>query len=271
VKLLLCRHLWGVDEPWETFFPTLKPKGYGAVDAALWDEASDSRLEDELQKNGLQFVAMVYSMGESVAEHLRCYEGVYKRALALKPLRIYAHAGKDSFTEAQQNEFFSAALSIDPRVAFETHRGRILYNPWTTARLMEKFPQLRLNSDLSHWACISESLLEGKGEQAILKEAAERTDHLHARVGHEQGPQVSDPRLEMWKAQRDAHEGWWDQIWESQKRRGMEFSTLTPEFGPPPYQPINPISGQVDVNLAEICDWQAQRQKERFQRRGFSS
>ena len=269
MKLLLCRHLWGVEEPWEAFFAGLKAKGYGAIDAALWDESKDAWLKDQLQKNSLQLVCMIHSGGGTVAEHLRGYEAVYKRARSFKPFRIYAHAGKDSFNESQQNEFFSAALAIDPKVAFETHRGRILYNPWTTARLMEKFPQLRLNSDLSHWACVSESLLEGPGERAILKEAAERTDHLHARVGHEQGPQVPDPRNEIWRAQRDAHEAWWDQIWESQKRRGMEVSTLTPEFGPPAYQPTNPITGKVDLNLADICDWQALRQAERFNGKGF--
>jgi hypothetical protein len=254
-----------VEEEWASFLPKLKAKGYEAVDAALWDEAKDALLAELLQKNGLGLAAMVPTGGETVAEHLKNYEAIYRRAKKMGAFRIYSHAGHDSFSERQQDEFFSGALASDPSVCFETHRGRILYSPWVAGRLMEKFPKLRLNADYSHWTVVTESLLESKACRGILAEAARRTDHLHARVGYAEGPQVPDPRSPLWGDALEAHERFWDAIWESQKSRGLELSGLTPEFGPPPYQPLNPRTGKPDADLAEICDWMASRQSARFQ------
>ena len=56
-------------------------------------------------------------------------------------------------------------------------------------------------------------------------------------------------------------------IWDSQAGRGMAVSTLTPEFGPPSYQHTLPPDGTPIGNLAEICDWQAARQAQRFANR----
>jgi hypothetical protein len=61
-----------------------------------------------------------------------------------------------------------------------------------------------------------------------------------------------------------AHERWWDAIWDAQASRGDGVSTLTPEFGPPPYLQTIPSSGEPVADLAAICDWMAQRQKARF-------
>ena len=40
--------------------------------------------------------------------------------------------------------------------------------------------------------------------------------------------------------------------------------SLTPEFGPPSYQHTLPADGTPIGDLAEICDWQAARQAQRF-------
>jgi hypothetical protein len=264
MKLLLCRHLWGVEEDLEKFFPKLKPKGYGAIDASIGN-VEDAKLKDLLQKNGLDLVPLLYCGGDSVSEQLKSFEELYRRAVNFKPLRVYCHGGLDRFSEKEQDEFFFGALAIDSSVCFETHRGRILYNPWATARLIEKFPKLRINADLSHWVCVCERLLDG--EEEIIKEMAKRCDHVHARVGYANGPQVPDPRIGAWKEELEAHERWWDIIWDSQKSRGLEVSTLTPEFGPPSYQQVNPVSGKPDADLAAICDWQASREAERFKKK----
>ena len=92
----------------------------------------------------------------------------------------------------------------------------------------------------------------------------ERTDHIHSRVGYSQGPQVPDPRAPEYAGELAAHEEWWDRIWDSMEVRGREWASMTPEFGPYPYQQAVPFTGEPMVDLREVCDWQAGRQRERF-------
>ena len=74
-----------------------------------------------------------------------------------------------------------------------------------------------------------------------MKMALERTDHVHARIGHPEGPQVSDPRAPEWKEAVDAHFAWWDKIVEMKKQKNEMLTVLT-EFGPPDYMPTQPYS-----------------------------
>jgi hypothetical protein len=131
-----------------------------------------------------------------------------------------------------------------------------------TAKMMELFPDLKLCCDFSHWVCVSESLLEEHTD--LIRRSAERCHHLHARVGHEQGPQVSDPSAAEYARHLAAHEAWWDMVWAAQRRRGDDLSTLVPEFGPPPYAPTLPGTEIPLRNVTEVCDWMATRQSERY-------
>lgn len=77
----------------------------------------------------------------------------------------------------------------------ETHRGRILYNPWITRDICKVFPTLKLTADLSHWCVVAERIFDPASGldddwQEILDIVSERTHHIHARVGYEEGPQV---------------------------------------------------------------------------------
>jgi len=83
--------------------------------------------------------------------------------------------------------------------------------------------------------------------------AIERTDHIHARVGYPEGPQVPDPRAPEWKEALDHHLQWWDAVI-ALKRNKQYIMTITPEFGPYPYMvhlpyTDKPICNQWDVNL----------------------
>ncbi|MEY3897863.1 MAG: hypothetical protein RLZZ214_3384, partial [Verrucomicrobiota bacterium] len=124
----------------------------------------------------------------------------------------------------------------------------------------------KLTCDFSHWVCVAERLLEDCNE--IIQLAADHCHHLHARVGHEEGPQVSDPRAPEWSRHLAAHEAWWDTIWTSQKRRGLATTGLVPEFGPAPYQQLLPYTQAPVADLADICDWVARRETARFNQIG---
>jgi hypothetical protein len=71
----------------------------------------------------------------------------------------------------------------------------------------------------------------------------QRVDHVHARIGHAEGPQVSDPRAPEWDQAVKAHLAWWDKIVEIKKQKGEVLTILT-EFGPPDYMPTLPYTRQ---------------------------
>jgi len=266
MKLKLFRHLWGVNEPWETAFPKIKAAGYAGIECGLPAPDDEARFRDLLAAHQFEFIAQIFTAGADVRAHVASFRSQLARAATFAPLLVNCHGGRDAWSTAEGQEFYAAVLAIESDtpvlVAHETHRGRILYNPWITRDLLQLFPDLKLSCDLSHWVCVSERLLTSEGD--IIALAAERCLHLHARVGYEEGPQVPDPRAAEFAPHLAAHEAWWDMIWASQAARGMTVTTLSPEFGPPPYQHTLPPAGTPIGNLAEICDWQAARQAQRF-------
>jgi sugar phosphate isomerase/epimerase len=264
VQLKIMRHLWGVTEPFESAFPKFKELGYVGVEE--WFQVFDARLMKLLDAERLQLIVLVGSHGDSVEEHLRVFAEQVEQAKALGPILINAHSGSDRFSAVEAKRFYEGALKIEQSagipIAHETHRGRVLFNPWITRDVLRELPELKLTCDYSHWVCVAERLIDNELE--ILKLCAEHALHIHARVGYEEGPQVPDPRAPEYRGHVEAHERWWDLIWDSQQARGLEFTTLTPEFGPPNYMQTLPYTGVPVADLWDICNWQARRQAERF-------
>lgn len=95
---------------------------------------------------------------------------------------------------------------------------------------LAQYPELPLTADLSHWCCACESLLEDQPQ--TLAQVLPLVRHVHARVGHAQGPQVADFRAPEAKPALDAHLAWWDAIVALRRAAGAERMTFTPEFGP---------------------------------------
>jgi Xylose isomerase-like TIM barrel len=269
MKLTLFRHLWGVDGPWEETFARIRAAGYEGIEAPLPERARRAEFRRLLDAHGFRYVAMVFSAGRDAAAHAASFRAQLAEACELGPRLVNAHSGRDAWPEDESARFFEDALAAGAAsgvpVAHETHRGRATFNPWVTDRLLARFPELRLCCDLSHWVCVCERLLDDQLD--IIQRCAERCIHLHARVGYEQGPQVPDPRAPEYRAHLEAHERWWDMIWDAQAARGDAETTLTPEFGPPGYLHTLPYTQAPVADLWQICDWQAQREAERFARR----
>lgn len=102
---------------------------------------------------------------------------------------------------------------------------------------------------MSHWCNVCESLCEDQA--GTIDEILPAVSHIHARVGHAHGPQVSDPRAPEWKPAVDAHFFWWEKIADSKRRAGDSILTIAPEFGPPPYLPTLPFTG-----MFVACQWE---------------
>lgn len=267
MELKLVRHLWGLAEPLDRLLPEITAAGYTAIENAAPATGDAERFREHMAAFGMSFIAQVFTQGQTVREHLESFRQQLEYAAGFRPLFINSHSGLDRWSEAQAEGFFAEALKIEEalgiEVAHETHRGRTLYNPWTTDRLIEKFPALNLTLDLSHWVCVCERLLDGP-ELDVVRRCAERCLHLHARVGYEEGPQVPDPRAPEFAAHLSAHQAWWDLVWNAQERRGQAVSTLTPEYGPDLYLHALPYTRMPVADLVSVCDWQARTEAERF-------
>lgn len=272
MQLKLVRHLWGVDHTHglEHYLPRWQSVGYEAVEGSLRHSFDREAFLRFLKSSGWQWISQVFSRefmpGGTVKEHLDSLRGQIEECLAYQPLFFNAHSGSDGWSLNEAVDFYGATLEIEKSlgvtICHETHRQRYFGNPWTTRAVLEEFPTLKLTCDFSHWVCVAERLLEDCG--AIIALAAEHCHHLHARVGHEEGPQVSDARAPEWQRHLAAHEEWWDQVWKSQRERCLAVSCLVPEFGPPPYLPVLPFTQCPVADLADVCDWVARRQAGRF-------
>jgi sugar phosphate isomerase/epimerase len=229
-------------------------------------------LRRELAPAGVPFIAEICTGGDyapasavSAAQHLLDFERQAARAVEAGALFATCLAGSDSWELNQAVEFFGRAGAIGKAVgielAFETHRGRPTFNPWSTRRILEALPELVLTCDFSHWCVVCERLVD---DEVALTLAMDRARHVHARVGYAQGPQVPDPRAPEYRAELERHERWWDGIWQRQRARGQALSTVTPEFGPDGYLHRLPYTDLPVADLAAINSWMAARQRERF-------
>ncbi len=241
--LSLVRHLWGVDlsRGYRKHLAGWRKIGYTAIESSPRAVPDPQELYGVLQSEGLAWIPQVFSHmfvgGGNVALHLASLREQIQECLPASPLFFNAHSGSDAWTLDEAEEFYLrvAELETEMRVTIshETHRSRYFGNPWNTMRLLERVPGVKLTCDFSHWVCVAERLL---GDAAgVFTRAARNCHHLHARVGYEQGPQVSDPRAPEWKQHLLAHERWWTLVWQTRAAMGMHEITLTPEFGPFPY------------------------------------
>lgn len=254
-KLKIMATNWGFNGGIDAFCAKAKTEGYDGIE--IW-WTPDPALFEALKKYELE-VGFLVGAGEKdydihLANFIKNLEAAANNKIQ-RPLYINCHSGKDFFSFEQNLAFMEASSKMAKEtgitICHETHRGRILYNAPLTKAFLEKRSDLRLTVDLSHWCCVHESLLGDVDE--IVMMALDRADHIHARVGHAEGPQVSDPRAPEWATAVNAHFRWWDKVVERKRNAGEDITILT-EFGPPDYlwslpYTRQPIANQWDINV----------------------
>lgn len=255
IKILCPR--WGQEEKsLAAFLDDALQAGYDGVDMPLPDNAQERKLLRQFieRHNACLVIQQHQAQGADFRRFKDSFVGCLQRSAEVHPLWINSHTGRDYFPFKQNLELIDAAHGVSGQtgveVLHEIHRGRFTYSPATTASYFDARNDWHLTADLSHWVCVSESFLEGFAD--VLSEAIVRTRHVHARVGFEQGPQVSDPRAPEWQYALDHFFSWWDLIVEARIRQGAEQLTFTPEFGPPPYLPTLPYSRKPVASAQQI-------------------
>ncbi|HVP17538.1 MAG TPA: sugar phosphate isomerase/epimerase [Spirochaetia bacterium] len=229
--------------------------GFNGVETGVPADAPErARFRSRLDDLGLDLVAQQWTTGADGAAHARSFEEQYRRSVEAKPLFVNSHTGRDIFPLSENLLVFEKARALERQfgvpVRHETHRGRPTFSAPSTMALLDAAPGTMLTADFSHWCCVHESLLEDLGPQVSRVIAASR--HVHARVGHAESPQVTDPRAPEWKKALDAHVAWWQAIVDSRRKAGDAFLTVCPEFGPPDYQVTLPGTGKPISDLWEI-------------------
>ncbi len=259
MKLFVIKSLWGMDGSLPVMFKRISDTGYDGAEGVTPGLPS-AEFKQIQRDNNLTWNNMIFC--NTPAE----FEQALVIALTYEPLRIPCHGGRDHMTFDEGCAFFEACLKIQQKhgveVAFETHRGRLLYNPWETLAYLKKFPELRINADYSHWVCVAERLPDDEPE--ALKLANQRTIHIHGRVGYEEGPQVPDPRAPEYARYVEWHEQQWDAMRAAHEAAGAANITFCPEFGPPAYLHTLPYTQAPVADLWEICLWSAQRIRQRW-------
>jgi sugar phosphate isomerase/epimerase len=253
-SLMIFATNWGFSGSWDEFCSQIKTAGYNGTE--LWypgDEAQRKELFAALKKYDLKIGFLVGGSDRDPEKHFQQFKTSLEGAVSQKPVYINCHSGRDHFSFDQNKRFIELATSLSKSsgvpVYHETHRGRILYAAPVTRQYMEKLPDMRVTFDVSHWCNVHESLLEDQSETLAM--TLDRVDHIHARIGHAEGPQVNDPRAPEWKDAVQSHFAWWDKIVERKKKEGRLMTFLT-EFGPVDYMPALPYTRQPLANQWEI-------------------
>ena len=271
MDLLVFCPFWGL-EPLgvEAACDRVAAAGYDGIEAVVPETDREARgLADAAASAGLALVAQVIVFAHDPPDpHRAAYERLLHRAAGLQPRFTNVHTGRDYYSEAENADLIGLAAAVAEAsgvpVVHETHRGRFSYSAPATLGYLRRFPDLRLALDLSHWCVVAESLLEGHDE--AVDTAIERADHVHARVGHAQAPQVGDPAAPEWRAALDRHLGWWDAVAERHRQRGAAALSVTPEFGPRPYLPALPGSQRPVADSWALNLWTADLLRGRFAR-----
>lgn len=265
-QLVMLATNWGFSGNWNEFCTKAKASGYDGVEVWYPAERGDrEELLAALRAHNLQVGFLVAGSDKMPDKHFSQFKESLDAAVLLKPLYINCHSGRDHFSFDENRKFIELTTTVSRQhnvpVYHETHRSRILYSAAVARDFMEKIPELRLTFDVSHWCNVHESLLEDQTETLDL--TVLRTDHIHARVGHPEGPQVNDPRAPEWKKAFDAHLSWWDRIVASKKKEGKRMTILT-EFGPADYMPTLPYTRQPVSNQWEVNTYMLEMLRKRY-------
>lgn len=254
---------WGSESiPWYDFVKTVAGNGYRGVEVyPLQSLHEKDVLLQTIGDSGLE-LALIHAEMEEGKDFVR-YKEALKRNLytlaefrtnGLKPKFINSQTGREYYTKSQMAECFGICEEISREIGIpvihETHRNKWSFAAHVVKEYLKEFPTLQLALDLSHWVCVSESYLEDQSEAVDL--ALQHAIHLHARVGHIQGPQVSDPRAPENQEAVEFHLRWWDKWVNLQRHKGLSFCTITTEFGPYPYMSYKPFSREPVADQWEI-------------------
>jgi len=255
MEVLFFCPMWGLaDMPVPDMLHKIKNAGYDGIEFGFSEdyEGKDAFVALAKKLDLLIIAQQCFAEGSDFDTYRSSYTRNLEWLLSFDPLLVNSHTGRDYYSFNENIQLIEIAAELEKasgiKVLHETHRGRFPFHPIQCMKYAAEFPQLSFTADFSHFCTVCESYLED--QEVTLQYIEDRSLHIHARVGYPQGPQILDPRLPECLNALQIHLKWWDSIFKKRKDEGASFLTITPEFGPSPYMPAAPFTGQP---LA--CQW----------------
>ena len=259
MKILFTCTFWGCEDmPAEAFVDKVIHADYDGIEISLPPSGQFTgnflKKLDKVREQRPDFVFIAQQLTSPENEKVDAYILKMERRLAelisYQPHFINSHTGKDYFSFDDNCRVIEAAMQMSIKsgmpIYHETHRGRFSFHASTLITYLQKFPELELVGDFSHFCVVSESMLQG--QEDILQKIIPHVAHLHARIGSEQAPQVNDPAAPEWQHHLEIYVSWWRKILDIRKESGCDAFTITPEFGPYPYMPQAPFTQEALSN-----------------------
>lgn len=256
MKLLFFCPRWGSDNLcWEKFLTQVKNAGFDGVEIGLPENQKEAEdLITLIKRYQLKYVLQHYETKiPDFKKHKKEYLGHLERAGTHKPYLINSHTGRDFFTYTQNMELLLEAKHISEInnvvISHETHRSRFSF----AAHVIEKYLKhdwLKLTWDVSHWFCVAETLLVE--QEPVITKTIPHIQHIHARIGHTQGPQVDDPDHPKWSETKERHLKLWDDVILNHIQSGKMELGITTEFGPWPYMQFIPSGKTFQTHQFEL-------------------
>ena len=242
-KVLFFQTDWGFEGTTEVFIKKAKISGYDGIE--IWspiDPKKQIQISKLLKEHNMKVIFLCGSNSNLPFENsLSTYKEYLKNTIKLNPVAINSHTGSDFYSFSQNMRFIEEANKLSNHynipIYHETHRGRFSYSLPKTIEYIEKNKDLVLTLDISHWMVVHESLLDKRTH--LLKKIIKRSNHIHARVGFQEGPQVNDPAAPEWKSVVERHLNIWKSVIQKIQNE-KKIPTITTEFGPPNYMPTLP-------------------------------
>ena len=260
----LCTYWGSEDLSAKSFLDKVLFHGFDGVEINLPDDAHFvdefiSELERIRKTSHPEFIfiaqQVLSNQKESVDEYKERLTNRLNFLSGLNPNAINSHTGKDFYDFDSNVDILYMTEELARKsgipIWHEIHRGRFSFHLRTLLDYLNIFPNLKLIADLSHFCVVSESNLSDQHE--LLTQIYPNIQHIHARVGFEQSPQVNHPFAPEWKQHLERYTTWWNEIIQHQSQNGNAHFTITPEFGPFPYMPQapftqSPLANQWDLN-----------------------
>jgi hypothetical protein len=231
----------------------------------FFEFSADSTLKAHAEY-GLSIITGIATQGDSVQAHLNSMNAQIERAVEFSPVLINSHTGRDIFSLEDNLVLFENALELEQKydvtITHETHRFRPTFSTFDTEKIIKALPEIKLNLDISHWMVVHESDLSD--QLSRLESIFPQVFHIHARVGFEEGPQITNPQDELWAEHLENHVSLWQKVIDFAKDRHQKTFTITPEFGPFPYAHLHPHSHLPLADIWAANNFMQQHLKERF-------